>query len=298
MGGTGEIDRVLLEDALKDERVAACLWVEGIETSQAHELLYLLNAHSSERAVDIDKFLQSLMRLKGGASALDLATLMLDTKRMCCKLEEHNNDNQRKFGELCVALRRIGANLPKKDSTQSFRLHTKFCAEDLWALLKRSLADSSAQGGVWPASLSTVCGDIRIGGLLHERMARGQSCWHEITHCSEEEPFLIGYMPRPDQESGGPACRFTVSASAEEEDGGCDLEYVAVLEAPSPAADSWYKAFFSALSANITAAEPCTMSDGRGNAPSDSCTATEGPSATNPALGGVPGEHFLAQLVS
>lgn len=77
----GTITLAELSTHLKDKRVRAQFDVMGMEIHEARGLFKLLDV-SDQGFVTIEDFMFGCMRLKGGAKAVDLATLLGESKRM------------------------------------------------------------------------------------------------------------------------------------------------------------------------------------------------------------------------
>jgi len=70
---------------LCDVRAMRHLNTLGLDMQEAHGLFTLLDLSGSGE-VSIDEFVNTLMRLKGSAKALDLATLIYENKRIMVKM--------------------------------------------------------------------------------------------------------------------------------------------------------------------------------------------------------------------
>lgn len=88
---SGSLTQSEFELHLKSEKVRAHLDFMGIQINEAIGLFRILDVDNSN-SVEIDEFLFGCMRLKGGASSIDLATLMYEQKRVIQGLRKFQKD--------------------------------------------------------------------------------------------------------------------------------------------------------------------------------------------------------------
>jgi len=84
--GSGLITLGELERLLDDPKYIWAMRLIGVDVSESKGLFRLLDVNEME-AVNIDEFVTGMMRLKGGAKGVDLATLIYDHKRMYSSLQ-------------------------------------------------------------------------------------------------------------------------------------------------------------------------------------------------------------------
>merc|ERR1712032_1515137 len=81
MDDNGTINEEEFNSHLEDVRIRAHLRSVGLEVDEARGLFKLLDIDRSGE-IGIDEFVFGCLRLKGGAKAIDLATLMYENKRL------------------------------------------------------------------------------------------------------------------------------------------------------------------------------------------------------------------------
>merc|ERR1712032_538992 len=91
LDGSGTISELEFEQHLDDARIRAHLRSMGLEVDEARGLFKLLDIDKSGE-IGIDEFVFGCCRLKGGAKAIDLATLMYENKRLASEISKiaHN----------------------------------------------------------------------------------------------------------------------------------------------------------------------------------------------------------------
>lgn len=86
--GTGTISLGEFEEHIADSQMDAVFKAVDLDQSEARGLFELIDVENKGE-ISREDFIMGCLRLKGPAKALDLATLMFDTKRMANMLEEH-----------------------------------------------------------------------------------------------------------------------------------------------------------------------------------------------------------------
>jgi len=81
----GTITREELEERLQDPQTLAHLKILGLDVSETRGLFQLLDI-DEQAVVSIEEFVLSMMRLKGNAKGVDLATVMYENKRITVRL--------------------------------------------------------------------------------------------------------------------------------------------------------------------------------------------------------------------
>merc|ERR1712151_48339 len=83
--GGGEICRREFKALFADQRVRAWLAEMGLDVREAEGLFSLLD--DGDGLISFDEFISGVLRLRGGAKTLDLATLLLENKKIHMKLD-------------------------------------------------------------------------------------------------------------------------------------------------------------------------------------------------------------------
>merc|ERR1740129_2596005 len=105
--GSGTISESEFEQHLDDARIRAHLRSMGLEVDEARGLFKLLDIDKSGE-IGLDEFVFGCLRLKGGAKAIDLATLMYENKRLAVQIAKINQDVEAGFALLERNVGRIG----------------------------------------------------------------------------------------------------------------------------------------------------------------------------------------------
>jgi len=81
------INQVEFEELLKNEDITAYLTSLDIDVTEARSLFPLLDLEQSGD-IGVEEFVEGCIRLKGGATAVDLMTLTLETKRLGASMQD------------------------------------------------------------------------------------------------------------------------------------------------------------------------------------------------------------------
>mmetsp|Transcript_55318 Transcript_55318/g.131989 ORF Transcript_55318/g.131989 Transcript_55318/m.131989 type:complete len:736 (+) Transcript_55318:108-2315(+) len=84
---SGSLTLVELENLLVNPKYIWAMRLIGVDVSEARRLFQLLDTNESD-AVCIEEFITGMMRLKGSAKGVDLASHIYETKRTHCQLQE------------------------------------------------------------------------------------------------------------------------------------------------------------------------------------------------------------------
>jgi len=84
---SGVLSQSELETLLENPKYIWAMRLVGVDVSEARGLFQLLDINET-KAVSIDEFVTGMMRLKGGAKGVDLATLIYENKRMYAHLHD------------------------------------------------------------------------------------------------------------------------------------------------------------------------------------------------------------------
>merc|ERR1719336_2895674 len=85
--GSGQVTFEEFEQLLANQEMVAYLQAMGIDSSEARGLFKLLDDDGSG-VVSIEEFITGFLRLKGGAKAVDMVTLLYENRKISKKLNK------------------------------------------------------------------------------------------------------------------------------------------------------------------------------------------------------------------
>merc|ERR1719517_41882 len=97
--GSGTISQEEIEKLFMQVDMRALLKALGLDIHQARSFFKLLDMDMSNE-VDIEEFVQGLMRLRGWAKGVDVATIMYENKRLFMRLKQFMRDVDGNFKRL------------------------------------------------------------------------------------------------------------------------------------------------------------------------------------------------------
>lgn len=88
--GSGHVTKAEFAEIMQNEELLAQLRALGVHAEEANGLFELLDDDDSGE-VDVDEFVSGVLRLKGSAKAIDMATLLYENKKIFRKLNKLYN---------------------------------------------------------------------------------------------------------------------------------------------------------------------------------------------------------------
>jgi len=121
---SGTITDQELETLLNKKEITAYLHHLGIDISEAKGLFQLLDL-DDVKAVDIDELVSGIMRMKGGATGLDLATVMFENKKVYMRLNAFMHFVEDRFQEVGQQLGAPTAETKKLRTLRTYVQHER-----------------------------------------------------------------------------------------------------------------------------------------------------------------------------
>lgn len=123
--GSGEVTKDEFEQTVQRESVQVCLGSIGISATQARGLFTLLDLDEDGR-VDINEFVTGMMRMRGGATGVHMATIMYENKRIYSRLSE-----AMRFWQDSMDSMFLGLGLPQPERLEGLARKTTMSAPTL-----------------------------------------------------------------------------------------------------------------------------------------------------------------------